>query len=291
MLALGLYGSITGRGGLYVEGEVVLSGVTCGVGAPVALGSIPFKVGLTTGVVNEEGAVVFGLQSPALVSTGFVKRRIGICKSDNNASERGESVAAVSINGNNKDFCIGYVCKVIYGVVNALVVVGSCAYLERGKELTVSGSADQNVVAVLELGGENPLSCGGIGSVVGVSFAAYSALAFNEGVLAGCGDLFTLSDNFFTIYTNSVAGEAGGVAGSFGSTLNNGVGVLALGLYGSIIAAANVNNFNSGNADLLAVRTVLYGLQKHGRAGNGNNSVADISVRTVNAKESVGAIG
>ena len=247
VLARGL-GGFAGSCLLCVEGNVVFGGVTCGVGAPVALGSVPLKVVPTAGVLYEEGAVAVCFQSPALVFAIYVKRRIGTCESDNIACERGEGVATVSINGNNKDFCIGYVCKVVCRVINALVVVGS--NLNSGKELAVSGSTDQNEVAVLQLGGKSPLSCGNVGSVVGVSCATYGALAVSKGVLAGCGDLFAVSDNFLTICANSVAGEACLVAGSFDSTLNNGVGVLA---FGSFVLYLRESHAGEGNVCTVGV--------------------------------------
>ena len=177
--------------GLNVEGEVVLVGVTCGVGAPVVLGGVPLEVGVTAYVLHKEGAVASVGESPGLIHTGIVEGGIGSCKSDNLAGKRGEGICAVIVYGNYEDLSIGYVRKIICGVVNALVVVRGCVNLFSGKELAVSGSADENEIAVLKLGGKNPggnsggdvfLTAGAFTVDEGVSGSGYGGLLGGNGV-------------------------------------------------------------------------------------------------------------
>ena len=89
--------------------------------------------------------------------TVLVERGVGGCKSDNVTGERGEGVGTVLVYGNEEDLSVGYVCKVVLGVVNALVVVGGCIHLLSRKELAVCGSAYKNEITVLKLGNESPL--------------------------------------------------------------------------------------------------------------------------------------
>ena len=153
-----MYVIFVNNGCFCVEGEVVFSGVTCGVGAPVVLGVVPLEVVASAHVLNKEGTVASVGESPGLVCAVLVERSIGICESENVAGERGEGVGTVCINGNNEDLGIGYVSEVICGVINALVVMGR--NLNGRKKLAVSGCADKNKVTGLKLGYESPVIAG-----------------------------------------------------------------------------------------------------------------------------------
>jgi hypothetical protein len=108
----------------------------------------------------------------------LVQRGIRVGKSEYVAGEGSEGVASVVVNGNDEYLGIGYVIKVICGIINALVVVRAGADLVGRKKLVVSGCGNKNAIAVLELGNESPIA-GGSGGNVGLSA---SALAVDEGV-------------------------------------------------------------------------------------------------------------
>jgi hypothetical protein len=261
---------LAGSNALCIEGDEILIGVACGVGAPVVLGSIPLKIGGTAGVKYEERAVVLGLKSPALVLAVLVQRGIGVGKSEYVAGEGSEGVASVVVNGNYEYLGIGYVIKVICGIINALVVVRAGADLVGRKKLVVSRCGNKNAIAVLELGNESPIA-GGSGGNVGLSA---SALAVDEGVTES---LYLVSLVGVTA-SAGVGGEA--LLGAGGSGNNALVGVtesLYLVSLVGVSASAGVGGEallgagGSGNNALVGV-TESFALGRSAFAGSGGGA-------------------
>jgi hypothetical protein len=176
---------LAGNCALRVEGDMILIGITRRIGTPIVFGGIPFKIGGTARIKQKENTIFLCNKSPALVLAVLIQRGIGVSKSKYVTDQRSEGIATIIIHGNDKYLRIGYILKIICGIVNALVIVRAGIHLMSGKKLTVSRRADKNAIAILQLCNKRPST--GRRRSSNVFFAA-STLTVNESV-AGFGKL------------------------------------------------------------------------------------------------------
>jgi hypothetical protein len=256
--------------GLYVnvEGNVEEVAAYRTVAAPVVLGSIPLKVEVTAGILKVVYAVALVLENPLIVLTGSVKGGIACCKSELIAIKSSEGVRTVIVYSYYPDLVVGCIRKIVCGVINALVIEGSCGNLKSGEELAVAGVTNKNVVAGLKLGCECPAAlCGSyvlsltsntltIDKLVAksVKFVSLGIITVCTGednnALLGAG---RLNGNFVYVVGKRVAGSRKNFLANVATSLT-GLGMKSVGgtgcLYGNLIIV--VTKSEDGGVSLVA---------------------------------------
>ena len=146
---------------------VIGCSIACSIGAPVVLGRVPLNKVAANNILNVEQAFADRSQSPVIVNCAQLHGRVG-CFQTNVLVAVLEAVRTVLVDNNSPDFGISIAGQLGTGNgdIHALLVVAARGSRLGGQSLVVSGSNDDDLIAVLGSGGH--VDAAGIGSIGGI---------------------------------------------------------------------------------------------------------------------------